>query len=104
MYTSNISEVRDQKVIDLLKTATIMANVRIPQDCVFHITRETIDLTDPADDRWEFHLNRVTLNFYECYDSCMTYAADWRNEGWYFGGNLKEDPKTYKFTELSSPF
>ena len=103
MYTNKIEELRDQNAVDLITAAILLAKVEVPSGCVFHITRDSIDIKDTDDDRWVFYVDRKTLEFFERYDSCMKYAADWRNEGWYFEGNLKEDPETYKYTELEAP-
>lgn len=104
MYTNNMATIRDQRAVDLINAAIIMAKVKVPENCVFHVTRDTIDIKDPADDRWVFYVNRVTLHFVERYDTSLLYAADWRNEGWGYEGNLKEDPESYVFTELEAPF
>lgn len=103
MYAAKLEDVRDQKAVDLLNAAIILAKVEVPSGCMFHITRDSIDLKDPDDDRWVFYVDRTTLNFFERYDTCMLYAADWRNEGWEYEGNLKEAPETYRFTELEAP-
>lgn len=104
MYASKIEQIRDQKAVDLINAAIVLARVEIPRSCVYHITHNSIDIKDLDDDRWVFYINRKTLDFFERYDTCLTYAADWRNEGWHYEGNLKEAQETYRFTELSCPF